>query len=157
MYLFRNDVVNDAVLFNVSSMKNQSPDSNYIQTNVLSELSMNDQNQKQSSKLNAGDSLIGNNSLDTKLMKNYNNRSTLEDNSTPGTGDTENKRKRFANDRGYFIAKELLSTERTYKKDLDVINLVSMIFTGFYCLYTKFFHRLQILIKRNLHISLSVV
>ncbi|KAL0281562.1 UNVERIFIED_CONTAM: hypothetical protein PYX00_002510 [Menopon gallinae] len=83
---------------------------------------MNDQNQKQS-KLNTGDSLIGNNSLDTKLMKNYNNRSALEDSSTPGSGDTENKRKRFATDRGYFIAKELLSTERTYKKDLDVISV----------------------------------
>ena len=27
-------------------------------------------------------------------------------------------------DRPYFVAKELLMTERTYKKDLEIINLV---------------------------------
>lgn len=32
---------------------------------------------------------------------------------------------RFPTDRAYFIAKELLTTERTYVKDLEVITVVS--------------------------------
>uniref|UniRef100_A0A8D3CV89 FERM, ARHGEF and pleckstrin domain-containing protein 1 n=1 Tax=Scophthalmus maximus TaxID=52904 RepID=A0A8D3CV89_SCOMX len=35
------------------------------------------------------------------------------------------RRKRFPTDRAYFIAKELLTTERTYLKDLEVITVVS--------------------------------
>ena len=38
---------------------------------------------------------------------------------------------RYPTDRAYFIAKEILMTERTYKKDLEVLNLVSL---------TYFFH-----------------
>ena len=34
---------------------------------------------------------------------------------------------RYPTDRAYFIAKEILMTERTYKKDLEIINLVSTI------------------------------
>jgi hypothetical protein len=34
---------------------------------------------------------------------------------------------RYPTDRAYFIAKEILMTERTYKKDLEVISLVSYI------------------------------
>jgi len=37
--------------------------------------------------------------------------------------DTEIKKKRYPTDRAYFIAKEILMTERTYKKDLEVLNL----------------------------------
>lgn len=37
--------------------------------------------------------------------------------------DTEIRRKRTPSDRAYFIAKELLMTERTYKKDLELINV----------------------------------
>lgn len=44
------------------------------------------------------------------------------DSSLNGTMDM--KRKRWPTDREYFIAKELLMTERTYKKDLDIINTV---------------------------------
>ena len=33
------------------------------------------------------------------------------------------KKKRYPTERPYFIAKEILMTERTYKKDLEVINL----------------------------------
>lgn len=33
---------------------------------------------------------------------------------------------RWPTDKAYYIAKELLMTERTYKKDLDVINVVSV-------------------------------
>ena len=36
------------------------------------------------------------------------------------------RKKRYPTDRPYFIAKEILMTERTYKKDLEVINLVSV-------------------------------
>ena len=32
---------------------------------------------------------------------------------------------RYPADRSYFIAKEILMTERTYKKDLEILNLVS--------------------------------
>ncbi|XP_062861465.1 FERM, ARHGEF and pleckstrin domain-containing protein 1 [Trichomycterus rosablanca] len=35
----------------------------------------------------------------------------------------ENRRKRFPTDKAYFIAKELLTTERTYLKDLELITL----------------------------------
>ena len=31
---------------------------------------------------------------------------------------------RYPTDRAYFIAKEILMTERTYKKDLEILNLV---------------------------------
>jgi len=54
-------------------------------------------------------------------------KSVKEDGSRlPGLADTldgETKKKRHTTDRGYFIAKELLMTERTYRKDLEVINL----------------------------------
>ncbi|XP_058060757.1 FERM, ARHGEF and pleckstrin domain-containing protein 2 isoform X2 [Anopheles bellator] len=36
--------------------------------------------------------------------------------------DEEMRKKKWPTDRAYFLAKELLMTERTYKKDLDVIN-----------------------------------
>nr|XP_029717396.1 FERM, ARHGEF and pleckstrin domain-containing protein 2-like [Aedes albopictus] len=36
--------------------------------------------------------------------------------------DEEIKKKKWPTDRAYFLAKELLMTERTYKKDLDVLN-----------------------------------
>lgn len=50
---------------------------------------------------------------------------TLKDKG-PGSADTldgEVKKKRSAADKAYFIAKEFLMTERTYRKDLEVINL----------------------------------
>ena len=34
---------------------------------------------------------------------------------------------RYPTDRAYFIAKEILMTERTYKKDLEILNLVSIL------------------------------
>lgn len=34
---------------------------------------------------------------------------------------------KYPTDRAYFIAKEILMTERTYKKDLEVISLVSYV------------------------------
>lgn len=36
---------------------------------------------------------------------------------------------RFPTDRAYFIAKELLTTERTYVKDLEVVTVVSCFLT----------------------------
>ncbi|KAF7709599.1 FERM, ARHGEF and pleckstrin domain-containing protein 1 isoform X1 [Silurus meridionalis] len=48
----------------------------------------------------------------------------LNDASTLRTDDEEeNRRKRFPTDKAYFIAKELLTTERTYLKDLELITL----------------------------------
>merc|ERR1719438_777086 len=41
----------------------------------------------------------------------------------PLDNDTSGRRKRHPTDKAYFIAKEILMTERTYKKDLEVINL----------------------------------
>lgn len=34
---------------------------------------------------------------------------------------------RFANENAYYVVKELLMTERTYKKDLEVIAVVSYV------------------------------
>lgn len=41
-------------------------------------------------------------------------------------------RKKLPSDKAYFISKEILMTERTYRRDLDVINLVG-------CCCCKFF------------------
>nr|CAD7591249.1 unnamed protein product [Timema genevievae] len=38
-------------------------------------------------------------------------------------GEVDMRRKKYPTDKAYFIAKELLMTERTFKKDLEVINL----------------------------------
>lgn len=38
----------------------------------------------------------------------------------------ESRKRKYPSDKAYFIAKEILTTERTYKKDLEVINLVSV-------------------------------
>ena len=44
------------------------------------------------------------------------------------TGRGSGSKRKQPTERGYFIAKELLTTERTYGKDLDVINGVSIEF-----------------------------
>lgn len=46
------------------------------------------------------------------------------DSTTNGVNTMDMKRKRWPTDKEYFMAKELLMTERTYKKDLDIINTV---------------------------------
>ena len=50
--------------------------------------------------------------------------------SSRGTDDSEEdaRRKRFPADKAYYVAKELLMTERTYKKDLEVITVVTTAF-----------------------------
>jgi len=51
---------------------------------------------------------------------------TIKDELNKGSADLvdgEVKKKRNTSDRAYFIAKEILMTERTYRKDLEVINL----------------------------------
>lgn len=69
------------------------------------------------------------------MEDNHNNNNTIGgtltrsimgtlDSSINGTMDL--KRKRWPTDKEYFMAKELLMTERTYKKDLDIINTVSV-------------------------------
>ncbi|XP_075235733.1 FERM, ARHGEF and pleckstrin domain-containing protein 1-like isoform X2 [Lycorma delicatula] len=47
----------------------------------------------------------------------------LQRGSSEHVAEVEVKKKRVQADRAYFIAKELLMTERTYRKDLEVINL----------------------------------
>ena len=58
---------------------------------------------------------------------------------------------RYPTDRAYFIAKEILMTERTYKKDLEIINLVrditNRIFVKVIMLSVKFV--LHIYLLRN--------
>lgn len=44
-----------------------------------------------------------------------------------GEMEGESRKRKYPSDRAYFIAKEILTTERTYKKDLQVINLVSTV------------------------------
>lgn len=57
----------------------------------------------------------------------HSNISTLSETRTEGSEDSEKRKtkvsKRYPVDRAYYIAKELLMTERTYKKDLEVITL----------------------------------
>ena len=57
------------------------------------------------------------------------------------------KQKRWPTDKAYFIGKELLMTERTYKKDLDVINVVN-IFTIFFFSRKKVLQKHKIFNKR---------
>lgn len=53
------------------------------------------------------------------------NISTLSETQTEGSDDGDRRRssKRYPVDKAYYIAKELLMTERTYKKDLEVITV----------------------------------
>lgn len=43
----------------------------------------------------------------------------------PSKSRSSSSPQRFPTDRAYFIAKELLTTERTYLKDLEVVTVVS--------------------------------
>lgn len=104
---------------NISPLKHRQDETSPNKMTILSEISLNDQNQNES-KTNTIDSLIGKNNLDNKLP---NNRNASDTNINLGTGEVETRKKRSNTDRGYFIAKELLSTERTYKKDLEIINI----------------------------------
>lgn len=57
---------------------------------------------------------------------NNNNNSNANIN-TNGMGTLERSdtlRKKWPTDKAYYISKEILMTERTYRRDLDVINLV---------------------------------
>merc|ERR1719431_1353634 len=62
-----------------------------------------------------------------RLMREESVDGTLSPVSFKGGMDTldndTGRRKRHPTDKSYFIAKEILMTERTYKKDLEVINL----------------------------------
>lgn len=67
---------------------------------------------------NDQDNIINNNN---NIITNGNGTSTLE------SIDNDVKKKKWPTDKSYFYAKELLMTERTYKKDLDVINTVIIV------------------------------
>ncbi|KAF4519097.1 hypothetical protein B566_EDAN018352 [Ephemera danica] len=56
--------------------------------------------------------------LPTPISNNNNNNNAI-----PVPIEVDVRRKRFPTDRAYFMAKELLMTERTYKKDLEVIDV----------------------------------
>jgi len=61
-----------------------------------------------------------------KLLRDDSVDGTLSPVSSKSTGtdtDTDTRKKRYPTDRAYFIAKEILMTERTYKKDLEILNL----------------------------------
>merc|ERR1719211_495813 len=61
-----------------------------------------------------------------KILRDDSVDGTLSPVSSKSTGtdtDTDTRKKRYPTDRAYFIAKEILMTERTYKKDLEIINL----------------------------------
>lgn len=61
-----------------------------------------------------------------KLLRDDSVDGTLSPVSSKSTGtdtDTDTRKKRYPTDKAYFIAKEILMTERTYKKDLEILNL----------------------------------
>lgn len=61
-----------------------------------------------------------------KILREDSVDGTLSPVSSKSTGtdtDTDTRKKRYPTDRAYFIAKEILMTERTYKKDLEILNL----------------------------------
>lgn len=62
-------------------------------------------------------------------MNSVNSNTTNISNTTTIIADIEGevKRKKFPSDKTYYIAKEILMTELTYKKDLDVINVVRIL------------------------------
>lgn len=76
-----------------------------------------------------------------KLMNSINANASTNGCSIIGTGTQKNtttviadiedvkKKYKYTSDKTYYIAKEILMTELTYKKDLDVINVVSCRFT----------------------------
>ncbi|KAJ4427655.1 hypothetical protein ANN_25303 [Periplaneta americana] len=60
---------------------------------------------------------------DVSPLKTVNDEPSIPKVATTNEGEVDMRRKRYPTDRAYFIAKEILMTERTYKKDLEVINL----------------------------------
>lgn len=61
--------------------------------------------------------------------------------------DGESKKRKYPTDRSYFIAKEFLTTERTYKKDLEVIDVVSQPYLKQWVLVNGWFYLILILLK----------
>lgn len=53
------------------------------------------------------------------------NGSTQTNGNHHGTLERNSDKKKWPTDKAYFLSKEILMTERTYKRDLDVINSVS--------------------------------
>lgn len=80
------------------------------------------------------ENVINNNYQNTQSLTTGNGSNGGRGDAATGTGpnnsgtlrsmDEELRKKKWPTDRAYFLAKELLMTERTYKKDLDVINTV---------------------------------
>jgi FERM, RhoGEF and pleckstrin domain protein 2 len=75
---------------------------------------------------NEQENLVNNNNVSlTTNTTTTNGTNGTSNNGTLDSRDGEAKKKKWPTDKSYFLAKEILMTERTYKKDLDVINAVS--------------------------------
>lgn len=75
-----------------------------------------------------------------KFMNSINANASTNGHTTTVIADIEGevkKRNKHLSDKTYYIAKEILMTELTYKKDLDVINVVS--YTRIYRLTINFY------------------
>ncbi|KAK4293970.1 hypothetical protein Pmani_033376 [Petrolisthes manimaculis] len=63
-----------------------------------------------------------NNRVDT-IPNGHDSQSSGNVGTVGGMEGGESKKRKYPSDRSYFIAKEILTTERTYKKDLEVVNV----------------------------------
>ena len=55
----------------------------------------------------------------------------------------ESRKRKYPSDKAYFIAKEILTTERTYKKDLEVITTVCVKFNPCVVICCRFHFTIQ--------------
>ena len=58
------------------------------------------------------------------INNNNNNNANIHTNGMGTLERSDTLRKKWPTDKAYYISKEILMTERTYRRDLDVINLV---------------------------------
>ncbi|CAL4121623.1 unnamed protein product, partial [Meganyctiphanes norvegica] len=65
---------------------------------------------------------LSNNKLDSSTIPNGHDKEMAANSKIPEM-EGESRKRKYPSDKAYFIAKEILTTERTYKKDLEVINI----------------------------------
>lgn len=116
-----------------SSIQPSSPQSNYMGSSDCGEVTITDYPLSSSQPNTSHSTPIHSGGSGTvppspfRLMREESVDGTLSPVSFKGGVDTldtdTGRRKRHPTDKAYFIAKELLMTERTYKKDLEVLNL----------------------------------
>ncbi|KAK6644512.1 hypothetical protein RUM43_000779 [Polyplax serrata] len=95
-----------------NNVPTRATDTNHSDTITLNNQIKND------TKVSPSDSFLSQNNFDGRSFTNNNSKNGSE----ISVGELEVKKKRYNADKGYFMIKELLSTERTYTKNLDVIN-----------------------------------